>query len=125
MYIVKAKATFYTQTAMVRRTITTIDTHNLFIFNVIGDLATHTAEWTDRINLAIDRLRSNMGFWHQRTGWAGLHTLTTRHAGAKTHWIAEIKYDFAMSATHCITDHIIDLLFTARTHTTVTLNTGV
>ena len=58
MDIVHTKATFNTETIVIGWAITTFDADNLFIFNVIGNLATHSTEWANRIHFAINGLRT-------------------------------------------------------------------
>ena len=125
MDVVHTKTTFDTKAIVVSWPIATFYANNFFIFNVVCDLTTYTAEWTNRIHLAIDGLRTNQTFWHERTSWASLHALTTSNASTVTHWIIQVKDDFTMSATHCVTDHIVYLLFAASTHTAITLNTRI
>ena len=125
MDVVKTKAALHAQTTVISWAITTIHAHNLFILNVIGDLATNAAEWTNGIYFSVNSLGTNMGFWHQRTGRASLYTLTTGNTGTQTHRVTEIKYDLAMSTAHCIADDIIHLLFSASSNATIALNTGV
>ena len=125
MDVVHTKAALHAQAIVICGAVTAFHTNNLFVFDVIGNLATDAAEWADRIDLAIDGLRTNQALRHQRTGWASLHALTAGHAGALAHRIAQVKHDLAVCTAHRVTNHVVDLLFTASTHAPITLNTGV
>ena len=56
MDVIHTKATLNAKAIMVGWAITTFNADNLFIFNVIGNLTTHAAEWANGVNLAINYL---------------------------------------------------------------------
>ena len=96
MGVVKTKAAFDTQTVVVGRAVTAIDTHNFVVFDVVGQQTTDAAKRTHRIHFFVNDLAANLGLRHQRTGWAGLDTFAAGHASALAHRIIQIKNDFAV-----------------------------
>ena len=53
MDVVHTKTTFNAESIVIGWAITTLNAHNLFIFNVVRNLATYAAEWANGIYFAI------------------------------------------------------------------------
>ena len=123
--IVKAKAAFHTQAAVVGGAIASVHADDHVVLDVVGKQAANTAERADRVHLFVDDLGANLGFWHQRTGGACLHTFATGHAGAVTHGVVQIKHDLAVAAAHGVANHIVHLFFTAGAHAAVALDARI
>ena len=110
---------------MIRRTIAAIDANDGVVLYVIGELATDTAIRTHAVDRFIGDDLIRLFGRRQRTSGAGLHTFAAGHAGACSHRIIEIKDDFRLRATECVTDHIVHLFFAAGANATGALDAGV
>ena len=77
--------------------------------------------WGDGQFLLIIKQR----FWHQRAGWAGLHTFAAAHTGAGAHIIAKIKDDMRISAAPGEADHVIHLHLAACSDAQPTLDARI
>ena len=80
--VVKSKATFHAQAAMVGRAIATIHTHNVVVFDVVGQQAAHATKRANRVHFVIHLLTTHLRFRHQCPGRTRLHALAAGHTRA-------------------------------------------
>ena len=125
MHIVKPKAALHTQAAAVGNTITPVDTDDAIVFDVVGQQTAHATEGAHGVHFFVHHLGAGVCLGHECTGGAGLHTLTTCHAGALAHGVAQVEHNAAVIASERVSDHIVHLLFAAGPYTTVALNAGI
>ena len=129
--IIEPKPPFDAQAAFVGRSVYPFDEFDLVVFYLQRDLAAYATEWADAFDLSVIISAVTFLFivqncrWHQRPGWTGLHTFTTRDAGAFAHGVGEIKRRIGVVPTASHADNIIDLHFTTGPHTQTTLNTRI
>ena len=123
--IVKTKAAFDAQAAVIGRAVASVYTDDDVVFDVVGQQATDAAKRADRVHFFVYHLAAHLRLGHERTGGAGLHTFAASHASAVAHGVVQIKYDFAVRAAHGVADHVVHLLFATGTHAAVALNTSI
>ena len=113
------------QAAEIGRAITTFDTNDLVVLDVVGKQTTNTAIGTDRIDLAI-------GFNHMRTGGVaecagrtGSDAFAAGDAGGLTHRVADIEHDLGVMTALCQADDVVDLGFAAGPQAARALDAGI
>ena len=123
--IVKTKAAFDAQAAMVGRAVATIYADDDIVFDVVSQQATDAAKRTHRIYFFVHHLRAHLRLGHQRARGAGLHTFAASNTAAVAHWIVQIKDDFTVRAAHSVADDIVHLFFAASTHAAIALDASI
>ena len=123
--VVKSKAAFDAQAAMVGRSVASIHTDDGVVFDVIGQQATYTTKRTHRVHFFVHHLGAHLRLRHERARGAGLHAFAAGHAAAVAHGVMQVKHNFAMRAAHGVADHVVDLLFAASTDAAVALNASI
>ena len=123
--VIEAEAALHAQPAVVGRAVAAINADYSVVAHVVGQQAADAAERADRIDSFVDHLRADRGLWHQRAGRAGLHALTTGHAGALAHLVVEVEHDSGVRPAHRHADHVVDLLLATGAHAAVALDAGL
>ena len=123
--VVKTKAAFHAQAAVVGRAVASIHTDDLVVLDVIGQQTAHATKRAHRVHFFVHHLGAHLRLRHKRTRGAGLHALAAGHAAAVAHGVVQVKHDFAVRAAHGVADHVVHLLFTAGAHAAVALNASI
>ena len=115
---------------MVGWTVNPFRIDDLFVFNLIADLTTDSAEGAQRINLSIRIDNASLVLIeehrrHKCSGWASLHAFAAGDAARFPHGIVEVEHDFRVMVAVGHANHIIDLNFAAPAQAEAALDAGI
>ena len=122
---IEAVTSLDAQAALVGRAVPAFHVLYMVVLYVERQQATYAAVRADGIDLFIRFHQAHVPGWHQGAGGARLHALAAGHAGALSHQVVHVEYDFGVLAAPGITDDVVHLLLPAGAHATGTLDTGI
>ncbi|OQC12950.1 MAG: hypothetical protein BWX79_01100 [Alphaproteobacteria bacterium ADurb.Bin100] len=123
--VIEAEAALDAEASVIGRAGAAVHRDDFFITHFVGDLAADAAEGANRVHRAVHLLRAAQRLGHQRTGGAGLHTLTASHAAAGTHGVGQVEHHLRVRAAKRQADDVVALRFAAGALTAVALDAGV
>ena len=123
--IVVAIPAFDAQARVIRRTVTPLDVQDPIVFDVIGELTTHTAIRAERIDRPVGFGQRDLARRHEGAGRAGLYALSATDTSGCAHRVVHIENNLRVLAARGEPDHIIHLFIAASAHATRALDAGI
>ena len=110
---------------MVGWSVPAFDKNNLFIFNVIGQLATHATKWAERGDLLVGHAQRCVTRRHQCASRAGLYAFATGDTGGRSHVVVHVKNNLRVLAAKSQSDDVVDLLIATGAQAACALDAGI